>query len=98
MTAPVIATAPVGPATLSALAAAIARAKADDPFARVVVIADHNDAARAVLPLAGGAGDGDDQCYRADRAAAGRGTGRRRAENPAPDAGIPRRAPGGGIG
>ena len=58
MTAPVITTAPVGPATLSALAAAIARAKADDPFARVVVIADHNDAARAVLHWLGAQGTG----------------------------------------
>ena len=58
MTATVITTAPVGPATLSALAAAIACAKADDPFARVVVIADHNDAARAVLHWLGAQGTG----------------------------------------
>ena len=47
MTAPIITTAPAGPDTLTALAAAVAQA--NDPFARVVVIADHPDAARSVL-------------------------------------------------
>lgn len=47
--APIITTAPAGPDTLTALAAAVARAQAADPFARVVVIADHPDAARSVL-------------------------------------------------
>ena len=36
------------PDTLGALHAAVTRAQAGDPFARVVVIADHRDAARAV--------------------------------------------------
>lgn len=36
------------PDTLAALHAAVTRAQAADPFARIVVIADHRDAARAV--------------------------------------------------
>ena len=40
--------APAGPAALEALAAAVGRAKAPDPFARVVVVADQQDAATSV--------------------------------------------------
>lgn len=57
-TAPIITTAPAGPDTLTALAAALARAQAADPFARVVVIADHPDAARSVLHWLGAQGAG----------------------------------------
>ena len=40
--------APAGPAALEALADAVDRAKAPDPFARVVVVADQQDAATSV--------------------------------------------------
>ena len=46
----------VGPAAVAALAAAVCRAQQDDPFARVVVIADHFDAARSIRHRLGMAG------------------------------------------
>ena len=47
---------PVGPDAIDALAAAVRRAKNDDSFARVVVIADHFDAARSIRHRLGMAG------------------------------------------
>ena len=43
----------VGPPAFAALNDAVARIKADDRFARIVVVADHHDAARAVSHLLG---------------------------------------------
>ncbi len=51
-----IVTAFVGKSSLAALAEALERAQGDDPFARVVVIADHPDAARAVRHQLGASG------------------------------------------
>ena len=48
--------APTGPDAIAALAGAVARAQQDDPFARVVVIADHYDAARSVRHRLGASG------------------------------------------
>ena len=48
--------APTGPDAIAALAGAVARAQRDDPFARVVVIADHYDAARSVRHRLGASG------------------------------------------
>ena len=45
-----------GPDAIAALAGAVARAQQDDPFARVVVIADHYDAARSVRHRLGASG------------------------------------------
>lgn len=53
-----VAFAPVGPAALAALADAVGRAQAGDPFARVVVIADDHDAARSVSHWLGAQGRG----------------------------------------
>ena len=47
---------PTGPDAIAALAGAVARAQQDDPFARVVVIADHYDAARSVRHRLGASG------------------------------------------
>ena len=51
-----IITVPVGPPALSALSDAVDRAKSADPFARVVIIADHRDAAAAVRHWLGARG------------------------------------------
>ena len=48
--------APTGPDAIAALTGAVARAQQDDPFARVVVIADHYDAARSVRHRLGASG------------------------------------------
>ena len=48
--------APTGPDAIAALSGAVARAQQDDPFARVVVIADHYDAARSVRHRLGASG------------------------------------------
>ena len=45
-----------GPDAIAALTGAVARAQQDDPFARVVVIADHYDAARSVRHRLGASG------------------------------------------
>ena len=45
-----------GPAALTALAQAVSQAQADDRLARVVIIADHHDAARSVRHLLGARG------------------------------------------
>ena len=47
---------PAGPAALTALAHAVSQAQADNRFARVVIIADHHDAARSVRHLLGARG------------------------------------------
>ena len=43
-----VTTAPIGNASLQSLIGAVQRAKSTDPFARVVVVTDHSDVARAV--------------------------------------------------
>ena len=48
--------APTGPEAIAALTGAVARAQQDDPFARVVVIADHYDAARSIRHRLGASG------------------------------------------
>ena len=48
--------APTGPDAIAALTGAVARAQQDNPFARVVVIADHYDAARSVRHRLGASG------------------------------------------
>ena len=47
---------PTGPDAIAALTGAVARAQRNDPFARVVVIADHYDAARSVRHRLGASG------------------------------------------
>ena len=47
---------PTGPDAIAALTGAVTRAQQDDPFARVVVIADHYDAARSVRHRLGASG------------------------------------------
>ena len=47
---------PTGPAALAALVQAVADAQAGDPFARVVVITEHQDTARSVRHLLGAHG------------------------------------------
>ena len=47
---------PTGPDAIAALTGAVARAQQDDPFARVVVIADHYDAARSIRHRLGASG------------------------------------------
>ena len=47
---------PTGPDAIAALTGAVARAQQDDPFARVVVIADHYDAARSARHRLGASG------------------------------------------
>ena len=47
---------PIGPAALSSLVQAVADAQASDPFARVVVITDHRDAAQSVRHRLGAPG------------------------------------------
>ena len=51
-----IATTPIGQLTLSALADTVTSAQRNDPFGRVVVVADHSDVAAAVRHLLGARG------------------------------------------
>ena len=51
-----VTTAPIGNASLQSLIGAVKHAKSTDPFARVVVVTDHSDVARAVRHHLGSSG------------------------------------------
>ena len=104
---PAVITVPVGQPALTALGQAVKRAQSGDQFARVVVVADHLDAASSVRHWLGALGVVNVTVQTGGRLAAdlaqprlasGRGHAVCGAQAADPDAGIPGGAAGGGAG